>query len=351
MKIIKSNVKKNFVKLEVNTLDDLWVLYNIISKGDVISGKTYRKIEYTSEKEKKLVFLKIETEKIEFHKSSNALRISGTIVESRMDEIPSGSHHTFTIQPGSLIKIEKEWKKFEIERLKQAVADTLKPKVLLAVFEPGQADFALLRGYGLDHVGSLNEVIPGKKEIKEREKSTEKFHDDFAKALEQLSSSNKIDRIIIGSIGIYNEDFADSLEEKDIKDKILFCKVSTIGKTGLNEMVKSGAIKKIVKDERVSRETELVEKILELIGKDGLVAYGLKEAEKAIEYGAVETLLITDKLISKFKQEDKFDTLDKIMSSTEKIKGKIEIISSEHEGGKKLDNLGGIAAILRYKIS
>lgn len=351
MKIVKSNVKKNFVKLEVNTLDDLWVLYNIISKGDVVSGKTYRKIEYASEKEKKFVFLKIETEKIEFHKTSNALRISGTIVESRMDEIPSGSHHTFTIQPGSLIKIEKEWKKFEIEKLKQAVANTLKPKVLLAVFEPGQADFALLRGYGLDHIGSLNEVIAGKKEIKERERSTEKFYNDLAKALEQLSSSNKIDKIIVGSIGIYNEDFSDSLKDKDIKDKISFCKISTIGKTGLNEMIKSGAIKRIVKDERISKETELVEKVLELISKNEPVTYGLKETEKAIEYGAVEILLITDKLISKFKQEDKFDSLDKIMSTTEKMKGKIEIVSSEHEGGKKLDNLGGIAALLRYKIS
>ncbi|MBI2646881.1 hypothetical protein HYW99_00215 [Candidatus Woesearchaeota archaeon] len=29
----------------------------------------------------------------------------------------------------------------------------------------------------------------------------------------------------------------------------------------------------------------------------------------------------------------------------------MEIISSEHEGGQKLDGLGGIAAILRFKIN
>ena len=35
----------------------------------------------------------------------------------------------------------------------------------------------------------------------------------------------------------------------------------------------------------------------------------------------------------------------------DKAKGEIEIISSEHEGGKKLDGLGGIAAILRFKLN
>ena len=39
------------------------------------------------------------------------------------------------------------------------------------------------------------------------------------------------------------------------------------------------------------------------------------------------------------------------MKIVDKTKGEIEIISSEHEGGKKLDGLGGIAAILRFKLS
>ena len=38
----------------------------------------------------------------------------------------------------------------------------------------------------------------------------------------------------------------------------------------------------------------------------------------------------------------------KIVDST---KGEILIISSENEAGKKLDGLGGIAAILRFKLN
>ena len=39
------------------------------------------------------------------------------------------------------------------------------------------------------------------------------------------------------------------------------------------------------------------------------------------------------------------------MKIVEKQKGEINMISHEHEGGKKLNGLGGIAAILRYRMS
>ncbi|MBW2982244.1 mRNA surveillance protein Pelota, partial [Candidatus Woesearchaeota archaeon] len=50
-------------------------------------------------------------------------------------------------------------------------------------------------------------------------------------------------------------------------------------------------------------------------------------------------------------EQDKYDRIDNIMKITDQTKGNITIISSEHEGGKKLDGLGGIAALLRFRIS
>jgi protein pelota len=38
------------------------------------------------------------------------------------------------------------------------------------------------------------------------------------------------------------------------------------------------------------------------------------------------------------------------MKLTEQNKGSINIISSEHDGGKRLNGLGGIGAVLRYKV-
>jgi protein pelota len=83
----------------------------------------------------------------------------------------------------------------------------------------------------------------------------------------------------------------------------------------------------------------------------GKAEYGIKNIKKAIEMGAVSVLLITDSLIHKKRQEDTFAEIENIMHDAENANGEICIISSEHEGGKKLDGLGGIGALLRYKIS
>jgi len=40
-----------------------------------------------------------------------------------------------------------------------------------------------------------------------------------------------------------------------------------------------------------------------------------------------------------------------MMKIVDQTKGEIHIISSEYEGGRKLDGLGGIGAILRYKLN
>jgi protein pelota len=82
-----------------------------------------------------------------------------------------------------------------------------------------------------------------------------------------------------------------------------------------------------------------------------LASYGIKETKNAAEAGAIKTLLITDKFIQKKREENKYKGIEEIMKQIDNTKGDIFIISSEHEAGKKLDGLGGIGAILRYKIN
>jgi protein pelota len=40
--------------------------------------------------------------------------------------------------------------------------------------------------------------------------------------------------------------------------------------------------------------------------------------------------------------------IERLMDQVENMGGKVMIISSEHDGGKQLISLGGIAALLRY---
>ena len=60
--------------------------------------------------------------------------------------------------------------------------------------------------------------------------------------------------------------------------------------------------------------------------------------------------MITDEFIAKHKESGTYNEVDEKMKAVDALQGKIHIISSKHEGGKKLNGLSGIAAILRYKL-
>ena len=60
--------------------------------------------------------------------------------------------------------------------------------------------------------------------------------------------------------------------------------------------------------------------------------------------------MITDSLIQKSREENFYQGIESIMKKVDASKGEIDIISSEHEGGKRLNGLGGIGAILRFRI-
>ena len=97
-------------------------------------------------------------------------------------------------------------------------------------------------------------------------------------------------------------------------------------------------------------ETKLVENLIENISKDnGLGTYGDAEVKKAAQFGAIEHLLITDKKLREGSEEDR-RRMDNIIRDTEKTRGAFHIVSTEHPAGEQLHRLGGLGAILRFRI-
>lgn len=94
---------------------------------------------------------------------------------------------------------------------------------------------------------------------------------------------------------------------------------------------------------------------LELLRKDdGRAWYGPREVETAVEKGAVGrgggVLLISNKL---FRSQD-VGTRKRWVGLVDRVRerdgGEVRVLSSEHESGKRLEDLGGIAAILTFPI-
>ena len=74
-----------------------------------------------------------------------------------------------------------------------------------------------------------------------------------------------------------------------------------------------------------------------------MVAYGKAEVEKALEYGAVELLLLSEDL-----DEETTEELEKKADATG---ADVEFISTETSEGKQIKEITGIVALLRFAIN
>src|SRR3989344_9129733 len=168
MRIIILDAKNKLIKAVAETLDDLWHLEQTIETGDLVSGKTDRKIKGKEEQQKSeriTLFIKIEAENPEFHRFSEVLRVNGTIVEAKPQELaPLKSHHTLEIALGEPVTIEKkEWKEHQIQRLKKARDATHKEALGVCVLDEETATIAILKEFSFEQKATLHSGKSGKR--------------------------------------------------------------------------------------------------------------------------------------------------------------------------------------------
>ncbi|WP_456366136.1 mRNA surveillance protein pelota [Thermococcus sp.] len=356
MQIIEEKPKEGKVKVKAETLDDLWHLYHIIDPGDIVYAKTLRKQAQRSDslRAEKVevipVFLGVKAEKINFHRFANQVRVTGPIVYASRDDVPLGKYHTITIEEGTVVTIQKpRWKEHHIERLKEAVEASKRARVMIVVIDDGETDMALVREYGVEILNSIRYNLGGKRYNTDRESEEKKFFHDVAKTMEDVMRRENVEKAIVAGPGFVKEDFHKFLKEKypELSKRVVIEDTSVTGRTGIYEVIKRGTVERVYHENRVAKEIQLVEKVLENIAKNnGLAAYGLGEVEEAVNYGAVETLLVLDELLKGEHREK----IEELMDAVRYSRGEVIVVSSEHEGGEKLKALGGLAALLRFRV-
>lgn len=123
----------------------------------------------------------------------------------------------------------------------------------------------------------------------------------------------------------------------------------------LSEVLQSPAVKTILADTKYARETKLIDDFLEQLRKEtNKATYGPREVESAVDQGAVGrgggVLIISNRL---FRSQDVAER-KRWVSLVDRVRdvegGEARILSSDHESGKRLDGLGGIAALTTFPL-
>jgi protein pelota len=346
MRVLKIDEKDSFLHLVPEVEDDLWHLERIVEKHDLVSGITDRRIKPREEggkPERIKLYLTIEVEKVEFHKFSGKLRVSGKIVEGKPAELLEiGAEHALEVELGREIKVKKQaLKKFQVERIRKAAEATKTGKTILVVLDDENASLALLKEFALEEIASIRSGKSGK------QFKAEDFEPKYFSELLEKITALKPERAVVAGPGFSKDNFQKFLAERKPKGiEFFFASTNSVGKTGLQELVKGNVLEKVVQEMQLVKETGLVEKVLAELGKNsGLVEYGLKEVGGAVELGAVETLLVADKFLLENRE-----IVEKLMQDAERSRAKVHLVNAEHEAGKQLTNLGGIVALLRYRL-
>jgi protein pelota len=344
MRVLHQDRKTGEIKVQIDSLDDLWHLYNLIDKGDLVRAVTFRRDEVKADKlrsergEKKRMTLSIRVEKVEFHESESRLRILGAIEDGPQD---IGAHHTLSLEEGDSITIIKvDWKEYQLMRIMRAVEDAKSPRIVFASVDYDEAVVAVMRQFGMQEIANIRGPSHGK--MFEQKEGGDFYGEIVTKIKQEAAGGAPV--VILGP-GFAKEELlaVGKTREAEVFKGALLYHTGQAGMAGIHELMKKGIGTEVLKNSRVAHETKLVEDVLTAISIDGPVAYGPDQVSLAIRSGAAETLLVLDTMLRKGE-------IEKEMSAVEKGKGSVVVVSSKHEAGQKLEAIGGVAAILRFKV-
>ena len=360
MKILERDLKHGKLVVFPANLDDLWTLYNVLDRGDIVYSKTSREIkgsgdETSSSKPRRVpMIIGLRVEEAYFDQSVNRLRIHGIIVDCPEEFEIKGSHHTINVVPNenSLSITKDRWFSHQLKRI-EVSAESHVPPVILVALDDEECGIAAIYDRGIKVKAEIRAKLPGKMEDRGREEARNAYYKSVLEAISQVHNETR------GAVIIVGPGFAKENLSRFAKDKmgelaahiITLSGVSSAGLGGIKEAVRAGILSTVLKKLRVNEEMTLVEELLaRLASGRGQVAYGTEEVDRARQLGAVDELLVADTYIREKVGEERNST-ERLLEDVERMKGEVHIISTEHEGGEKLLSLGGIAALLRFSIS
>ena len=231
---------------------------------------------------------------------------------------------------------------------------SLEPKEVygLLTIEAGIAGIALLKGNHIEKIEEYTRPVDSKRAAggqsaprfaRLRQEQITAFIRGASEHINKIFLEHNISGIFIGGGGPTKLRFVnDNSLDYRLRDKILSIEdIENHGFMGMKDLVRK--IESKIIDTKFIKEKQIFDNFMKEATKDkGLASYGLEEIEQALNYGSLDTLILSEKL--------DYDEIQRLGMLAESIGAKIEILSNKTESGNMLyEGFGGIAGILRFR--
>jgi len=277
---------------------------------------------------------------------------------------------------------------FLLEPLEELVED--EEVYGLLVLDRREATVGILRGGRVDAIKKMTSAVPGKTKAggqsqarfeRLREQAAHEFYKRIAKKANRIFRSEDLKGVLVGGPSPTKEDFLSNdllHHELDLLGKF---DVSYTDEYGLRELV--DAAEKVLQEAELAEERQAMKRFLEALVDDETPAtYGEDQVRRALQMGAVDTLLLSEDLRmervqyecpecgetgevtvdeggsvecsscgSEAEAVDREDLVRDLSRMAENISAEPIVVSTEFPEGSQLrDAFGGVAALLRYDI-
>jgi peptide chain release factor subunit 1 len=223
----------------------------------------------------------------------------------------------------------------------------------LLVMDRKEATIGMLEGKRIEVFQKMTSGVPSK--VRAGGQSSQRFHritegltkefykriaDEMKKIFYEMP---KLKGILVGGPIPTKDEFVDGeyLPTK-LREKVLGkIDIGDSDESGLKELVEKS--RDILAGQEIVREKKILENFFEHLGeKPDITFYKEADVRKALQYGAVELLIVS-------KDYDKTLTRE-FLELAENAGSEVEIVSTETTEGEQFKNLSGVGAILRFKI-
>lgn len=358
------------LKLVVESHDDLWCLYNICFKGDVIEAFTSRKIKSENcssicvKQEIKKFMIKLAIESIEYTSSYDDLHISGRNA-SENPYIKVGQYHTIDVSIGSTITLYKdEWNGFCEGKLSDVSNSTKQAELAFLVIDNGVATFFLLTQYTTKQVFKIYHNIPIRKSsnthMTNNQKASETFYKLILEKLGQCLDFTVLKSIVVTGPGMIKESFLDYIRTNALNlnyteihkniNRFILCNSSFSDRNAITEVLaNTNTSQKISSIQYVEHDKILKEVKMKLETNDDKLCIGMEDITNAVNLGAVDRVLVSDFIIRNASAEKRKE-IQKLVDDIKGHGGKVYFLSDAHCATEYIKNLTGIVALLRFSI-
>ncbi|KAI9673576.1 MAG: Translation factor pelota [Caeruleum heppii] len=402
MRIIKKNIDSSgvgSVTLFPEEPEDMWHTYNLIARGDILRAPALRRVTTTSatgstSSTRVHTTFSLAVQNLDFDPQAAELHIAGTVcAENPYTKI--GAHHTLDLELARNFTLEKKageeddtkggggWDSVALETLREATDPARRATAMACVMGEGVANICLVTEFRTVLKQRVEVAVPrkrgGGKPGGDHDKGLDKFfqitmetllrHVETSNASTSSSSSQNPSGtpppILLASPGFtatqfhgYLTSYARRTTHKPLLallPSILIVHSSSSHIHSLNEILTSPAVIQKLSNTRFARETRAMDDLYAHLRREtGKAVYGPSEVERAVfekeAVGRGGGVLLVCNALFRSQEVGVRRRWVRVVERVREMRGEVRVLSSAHESGRRLEALGGVAAVTTFPV-